>query len=137
MWTVNAGLSISANPGVNVGGSLTIQESKSTQIPDLGTVVNFRHDNVLFKYKANVLPIGHFAKGHDIAKDCLHSDLNPSQSWIYRINTRPQDNSKYHLNISFWVWPTFLYSWDAFLVAGNQYKTLGIGSVSNSVSEVC
>lgn len=127
MWNVNCGLSISANPGLNIGGSLTIQESKTTQIADLGTVVNFRQDNVLFKYKANVLPIGHFAAGHDIAKDCLHSDLNPSQSWIYRINTQPQDYSKYHLNISFWVWPTFLYSWDAFLVAGNQYKTLGIG----------
>ena len=131
-WTINAGLTVSKTPGLNVGGSLTLTDSKSSTIPDLELKVNFNGHDTRFNYIANekILPGGHFWKNwHEIAKEGLHCDLTLRQSWIFSIT--PQDYSTYYLKNDFTNWTNYLYSQNGFFEAIDSYQGFGICIYTN------
>lgn len=124
-WSLNGGLTVSQSPGLNIGGSFTLNNTETTTIPDLEMTLNFEHNNIQYKYAANntILPKGHFAGSHDSAKKGLHCDLNFRQSWIYR--TTPQDYSSYCLYFTYSDCILYLYSKDGFFVAIDEYRGCG------------
>ncbi|MBQ0130471.1 MAG: hypothetical protein KBT57_11660 [bacterium] len=125
MWTLTGGLTVSQAPGVNIGGSFSLNNTVTTTIPDLEMTLNFERDNVRYKYAANskIWPEGHFAGPHDTAKKGLHSDLNFCQSWICSVT--PQDYSRYSLYFTYSDCILYLYSKDGFFEAIDAYRGCG------------
>lgn len=122
-WGINAGLTLSSNPGLNIGGGITLSTQQSTTVPDLQMSVVFDYNKPFFKYEPHwpeKWPEGHFVGDkHDIAVDNIKSDLDLSQKWIYLV--KPNDNSTYSIKDSFSNRIDFLYSKTGFFENIDSY----------------
>ena len=132
-WNIGAGLTVSASPGLNIGGGVTVRDSKTTTVPDLRMEV-WQNTNVpKYKYEISVRPIGRFLGGkHDIVAANLRQDISMSQHWTWIV--KPTDNACYSFNTDFEASVQFLRPTMSFFFFISHYHTATIYHKGNTVA---
>lgn len=123
-FTVNAGLSISENPSLQLGGSYTSTEQVGASYPDIRLNMTTNTNSPRFEYTSSVLPktkSNPFKRiAHESCKACMKQELRLEQSWIWRVNS-PAPGTVYSLNSSNDVELKILYDYTKFIKRRYKY----------------
>lgn len=126
MWNINSGLTISASPGLNIGGGVTISKSSTTTVPDLRMEVWHNVNIPRYKYEISKRPMAYFwGFKHDIVAGNLRQDISMHQYWTWIVNQQA-DGASYSFNTNFEASVEFLRYSLGFLKYISHYHTATI-----------
>lgn len=124
-WNINSGLTISASPGLNIGGGVTINKSSTTNVPDLRMQVWHNTNIPKYEYAITTRPKGYFLSGnHDIVAGNLRQDISMEQYYTWIV--KPSDGVSYSFDTDFAATVEFLHATKGFLQLKDKYETATI-----------